>query len=122
VSRLVLAVVTSLAALAASAACGVPSETTPGGTTTAGPTGRPTSKPLPRMPNVVGRNLQDAQDALQAAGVGLLSQSHDATGQGRHQVLDRNWQVCDQKPKAGQPVPADVLPDLGVVRVTETCP
>jgi hypothetical protein len=81
---------------------------------------KPTSPRL--MPNLVGRNLQAAQDALQAAGIALFSRSHDLTGQGRKQVLDRDWKVCDETPHAGQPVPASAVPDFGVVKLTESCP
>jgi hypothetical protein len=31
----------------------------------------------------------------------FYSRSEDATGQGRHQVLDRNWIVVGQSPLAG---------------------
>ena len=56
---------------------------------------RPAVAPAPTtgtVPNVVGIDLQLAQDTLQAAGFYAL-RSHDATGQGRFQVLDRNWTV-----------------------------
>ncbi|MBY6368189.1 PASTA domain-containing protein [Rhodococcoides corynebacterioides] len=52
------------------------------------------------MPAVVCLNLQDAQDTIQAAGV-FYSRSRDATGQGRNQVLDRNWSVVAQSPEPG---------------------
>ncbi|ALG84208.1 PASTA domain-containing protein [Gordonia phthalatica] len=55
------------------------------------------------MPNVVCMNLQDAQNAIQKAGV-FFSRSKDASGQGRRQVLDRNWIVVAQTPDAGSPV------------------
>ncbi|MGK8502245.1 PASTA domain-containing protein [Nocardia asiatica] len=45
-------------------------------------------------------NLQDAQDAIQAAGV-FFSRSEDATGKGRMQLLDRNWIVVAQSPAPG---------------------
>lgn len=55
------------------------------------------------MPNVVCMVLQDAQDAIQAAGV-FFSRSTDATGQGRFQVDDRNWIVTAQTPAPGTPI------------------
>lgn len=73
------------------------------------------------LPNVVGIDLQDAQDLLQAQGFYNL-RSHDARGLNRNQVLDRNWRVCDQQPRAGAVVTTDVLIDLGVVRDEENCP
>lgn len=74
-----------------------------------------------RIPNVVGLDLQHAQDTLQAAGFYVLS-SHDATGQRRNQVLDRNWQVCDQTPPGGTAASSDTAIDLGAVKDEESCP
>ncbi|MGI8528728.1 MAG: SPOR domain-containing protein, partial [Geodermatophilaceae bacterium] len=77
------------------------------------------------MPNLVGRDLQSAQDAIQALTNDdvFFTTSHDATGQGRHQILDRNWRVCSQNLPTGTPFGADAHIDFGVVRVdTETCP
>ena len=47
------------------------------------------------MPNEVGNGLQDAQDSIQGVSRNLLfyTSSNDATGKGRHQVLDRDWKV-----------------------------
>ena len=70
------------------------------------------------VPNVVGRDLQLAQDTLQAAGLYHLT-SHDSTGQGRSQVLDRNWMVTDQTPPAGSKVADDQLIDLGARKLTD---
>lgn len=55
------------------------------------------------LPNVVGMNLQQAQDTMQAAGFYLLNDK-DGTGQNRFQVSDRNWVVTRQEPAAGQEV------------------
>lgn len=75
------------------------------------------------MPKVTGTNLQAAQDAIQAAAGGFfISTSKDLSGQGRNQVLDRNWKVCTQTPAAGAPFKQSSPPDLGVVRVEESCP
>lgn len=52
------------------------------------------------MPNVVCMNLQDAQNAIQAAGV-FFSRSEDASGRGRSQMVDSNWIVVGQTPSAG---------------------
>lgn len=73
------------------------------------------------MPNVVGMVLQDAQDALQAKGSYLMDQV-DATGQGRFQLLDSNWKVCDQAPAAGEALAATTLVRLSAVKLDETCP
>lgn len=55
------------------------------------------------MPDVVGMNLQAAQDLIQTQGV-FYSRSEDATGAGRMQILDRDWVVVDQQPAAGEPI------------------
>ena len=74
------------------------------------------------MPDMTGQVLQDAQDGLQSLGV-LYSVSHDALGS-RHQVLDRDWKVCDQNIPAGQQVTGNVEGqiDFGVVKLSEQCP
>lgn len=52
------------------------------------------------VPNVVGKNHQEAQDALQAAGFYQLGEE-DATGQRRALIVDRNWVVVEQIPQGG---------------------
>jgi hypothetical protein len=77
------------------------------------------------MPNLVGRNLQDAQDEIQAlsGGAVFFSGSTDLTGQGRNQIMDANWQVCTSTPAPGAPIDATTRIDFGVVRIgSETCP
>ncbi|WP_421743166.1 PASTA domain-containing protein [Cellulomonas sp.] len=73
------------------------------------------------MPAVVGVNLQLAQDTLQAAGSYVLDQT-DASGLGRVQVNDSNWQVCGQDPAPGTVVPVDTMVTLSAVKLDETCP
>jgi beta-lactam-binding protein with PASTA domain len=53
------------------------------------------------VPNVVCVDLQKAQDMLQAAGFFILW-SEDATGQGRQQLVDRNWVVVRQSVAPGE--------------------
>ena len=74
------------------------------------------------MPDVVGMDLQSAQDLIQTYGV-FLSVSHDLRGS-RNQVLDSNWLVCDQNIPPGQQVTGDAEGkiDLGVVKREESCP
>jgi hypothetical protein len=74
------------------------------------------------MPNMVGMNLQVAQNTMQENGV-MYSVSHDLLGI-RKQVLDGNWLVCDQNIPAGQQVVGDVegAIDFGVVKLGEPCP
>lgn len=72
------------------------------------------------LPDLVGKGLQIAQDEAQAAGFQKLT-SHDALGRGRDQFIDRNWQVCQQKPAAGA-LPADTEIDFATVKLDEECP
>lgn len=73
------------------------------------------------MPNFVGRGLQSAQDAAQAAGFYSLK-SHDSHGRARMQILDRDWRVCSQSVKAGMVAATNTQLDFGVVKLDETCP
>src|SRR5450759_918961 len=79
-----------------------PPEPSPSATPVATPAEPSTSSALEvfTMPNLVGENLQLAQDKLQALGSYLMDQQ-DAAGLGRIQVLDTNWRVCTQKPAPG---------------------
>jgi hypothetical protein len=52
------------------------------------------------VPNVTCMNLQDAQNTLQSAGFFNLA-SVDGLGQGRQQILDRDWLVTKQSVGAG---------------------
>jgi hypothetical protein len=114
--------------LLAAAGC---TDNAPGGPgSTVGP---PTTAPAPAsgragkqwtMPNLVGRNLQEAQDAMQKlTGDPLfLTTSHDATGRNRHQVLDRDWKVCSQSIAAGTTFVLNAVIDFGAVKQSESCP
>ena len=55
---------------------------------------------LGTVPNVVCKDLQSAQDALQSAGFFNLH-SKDGSGKGRLQILDRNWVVIAQSVPVG---------------------
>ena len=76
------------------------------------------------MPNLVGKDLQGAQDAIQSLthDTVWLSTSTDLTGKGRAQIVDRNWTVCSSTPAPGATFTATTNIDFGVVRDTETCP
>ncbi|MGV9316261.1 hypothetical protein ACWDR0_29350 [Streptomyces sp. NPDC003691] len=101
-------------------------EPVPAATRTAAPVARteagtdPAASSAGRLPNLVGQQLQAAQDAAQAAGFHRLD-SHDATGEGRMQVLDRNWKVCSQTPAPGRADPSGTV-DFGAVKIEESCP
>jgi hypothetical protein len=72
------------------------------------------------MPDVMCMNLQDAQDRIQEAGV-FFSRSDDATGEGRNQILDSNWQVVGQTPVPGTPI-GEFEAVLDVVKYGEPSP
>lgn len=78
-----------------------------------------------QMPDVIGMDLQGAQDMVQSATDGdvWFSSSTDLTGQGRAQFSDRNWQVCTSSPPPGATITASTDIDFGVVRIdVEDCP
>lgn len=77
------------------------------------------------MPNFRGANLQDAQNKVQELGL-FFSISHDLRGS-RNQVVDSNWQVCDQLPAVGRRIKGKAADyegkiDFGVVKLSESCP
>jgi beta-lactam-binding protein with PASTA domain len=69
------------------------------------------------VPDVVGMNLQSAQESLRA--LGLRTSSSDATGQGRMQLWDRNWEVVGQSPAAGTQVSIGTSVDMSVKKIGE---
>jgi hypothetical protein len=69
------------------------------------------------MPDVMCMTLQSAQDRIQENGV-AFSKSVDATGEGRKQLVDRNWVVVDQTPAAGAHI-GEGDPVLSVVKKGE---
>lgn len=75
------------------------------------------------MPNEVGRVLQTAQDDLQRVSGDpvFFSHSHDLLGD-RFQMLDSDWQVCDQNVAPGTRVGQFAHIDFGVVKSYEQCP
>lgn len=73
------------------------------------------------MPNLVGMNLQKAQDELQDLGSYVLSQD-DATGKGRFQMSDRNWKVCSQDQEPGRVLSIAELVNVEAVKLDESCP
>lgn len=74
------------------------------------------------MPDVVGMNLQAAQDLIQSDAGIMVSLSHDVRSD-RMQLNDRGWKVCEQNVDPGTLLTSDDegLIDLGVVRTEETC-
>ncbi|HEV7534197.1 MAG TPA: hypothetical protein VGP90_01105 [Acidimicrobiia bacterium] len=90
--------------------------------------GDPGAPPAPdratpgRMPRLSCFDLQEAQDTLQSAGFTALA-SRDATGRGRHQIVDRDWTVTGQAPPPGGTWPKTTRVTLQAVRHDEasTC-
>lgn len=83
------------------------------------------AEPSWTMPNLIGMDLQGAQDAIQSVSGGQvwLSTSTDLTGQDRAQLSDRNWQVCSSTPAPGSAFTVSTKIDFGVVRIdSEECP
>lgn len=76
------------------------------------------------MPNLIGQDLQAAQNAIQALTdyKVFFSGSKDLTGKGRMQVSDRNWQVCSSTPPAGATITEQSSVEFGVVKLSESCP
>lgn len=71
-----------------------------------------------KVPNVVGKSHQFGQDAMQEAGLYMLAEE-DATGQDRMLLLDRNWVVVKQRPKAGSRVSEDTTITLYSKKYTD---
>ncbi|WP_462188202.1 PASTA domain-containing protein [Frankia sp. CcWB2] len=83
--------------------------------TTAAPAAtQPTVPAVKAVPNVVGMNLQSAQELLFPP---LRSTSIDATGRGRLQIIDSHWKVVRQEPAAGTVVPYLTDIKLYVVKI-----
>ncbi|MFL6238578.1 MAG: PASTA domain-containing protein [Actinomycetes bacterium] len=83
-----------------------------------------TSSPSWTMPNLVGKDLQTAQDTIQSItrdGI-WFTHSHDVSGDDRMQILDRDWQVCNQNVPSGAKIRSGSNIDFGVVKFGETCP
>lgn len=97
------------------------------GSGTSAPASRPTPTSPARqwvMPNLVGTNLQRAQDRIQAitGDPVFLTSSHDATGRQRLQVRDADWRVCTQNVAPGSRFGMTAKIDFGAVKLTENCP
>ncbi|MCV7322304.1 hypothetical protein [Mycolicibacterium confluentis] len=77
------------------------------------------------MPNLIGSDLQGAQDAIQSLTDDQVwfSDSVDLTGQDRMQINDRAWVVCSSTPAPGATFTESTAVTFGVVRKgSESCP
>lgn len=76
------------------------------------------------MPDLVGSNLQSAQNQIQSLTDFAIpvTTSHDATGADRQQVLDGNWKVCAQNIPPDRTIDSGTQIDFGAVKLEEGCP
>jgi hypothetical protein len=76
------------------------------------------------MPDEVGKDLQAAQDHIQGVTDNpfFFTDSADATGAERFQILDVDWTVCSQKPSAGSSFGENTNIVFYVVKDWEDCP
>jgi beta-lactam-binding protein with PASTA domain len=72
------------------------------------------------LPDLRTKGLQWAKARGEDAGFSTVN-THDALGRNRGNRDAKSWQVCFQSPTAGNH-PRKTPVELGVVRVTETCP
>ncbi|MCS0639165.1 PASTA domain-containing protein [Streptomyces sp. LP05-1] len=86
---------------------------------TAGGSGLGSGSGPAALPDFSGMDLQEAQDTAQSVGFYVLD-DQDASGQGRLQIMDRNWTVCSQDPAPGT-YATDTAVTLYAVKDTETC-
>lgn len=75
------------------------------------------------MPDLVGENLQDAQNAIQAltGDAIFVTRSSDASGGGRNQIVDSNWKVCGQNIAPGTTITKGSNIDFAAVKLAEGC-
>lgn len=71
------------------------------------------------LPSLVGMNHQEAQDTLQAKGLYNLHE-RDCKGLGRILLIDSNWRVVRQTPKAGTRVSENRPITLCSVKYTDS--
>ena len=112
-----LALTTTVAPTTTVAATTLPPATVPA--TASAPATVPGTRRMPAIP--CGTDLQAAQDQVQSEAGIFKSRSQDATGQGRLQVIDRNWTVISHSPSAGTPITED-QPVFSVVKDEEFSP
>lgn len=79
----------------------------------------PNSTETAELPDVVGIDMDSAQDLLKVFGFNYVV-DEDQTGQDRLQILDNEWKVCTQDPAPGTER-VEVLVTLTAVKMGETC-
>ncbi|WP_328458303.1 PASTA domain-containing protein [Amycolatopsis sp. NBC_00438] len=101
------------------AACGAGPTSGPGASTTSTAAAPATTRAASiKVPDVSGMNHQDAQNAMQKAGLYNLREV-DGTGQGRALLVDRNWVQTGQDPAPGTEVQPDAVITLTAVKTSE---
>ena len=116
---------TSTVTAPASPSATTPSATTPSETTPDSPSASTSALPIRfKMPNEVGRTLQEAQDDVQrvSGNPALFTTSTDARGANRSQVIDSNWVVCSQSEEPGNSQNQESQISFDVVKIGEDCP
>jgi len=81
----------------------------------------PSTSVVKAVPDFIGKGLATAETDARAAGFANIT-THDASGRGRIQILDRDWKVCSQAPAAGSSASTASQLDLGAVKLSEACP
>jgi beta-lactam-binding protein with PASTA domain len=70
------------------------------------------------MPDFKGKSVNTARHALDS---GTSVTVNDASGKGRHVLIESNWQVCSQKPPAGTKLSGQPV-EFAAVKFGESCP
>jgi hypothetical protein len=91
--------------------CRVPADVTPAAA-------HPAAGTKVKVPDVVGRRLSDAKDALGKAGFAKIN-ANDSTDRNRTVIDPNNWVVVSETPKAGTTVTANTAITLAVDRPSD---
>jgi hypothetical protein len=62
--------------------------------------GKPDAPPLPTMPNMIGRPLDEAEDELRRRGIAYVTDRADIFGI----VVPSIWEVCETEPSGGEKI------------------
>lgn len=96
-----------------------PSSEAPAAATTSAVVPRSSTKTTIVVPNGVGMDYQSAQDLWRAAGL-HVAPAIDGTGAHRLPVIDSNWVVLSQDPKAGAVVERGTFITATVKKYTDS--
>ena len=91
----------------------------PASTAATAPAAAPAAAPASvKVPDVTGKNYQDAQDLLRANGLTVLP-AKDGLGANRIPLLDANWYVVSQDVPAGSTVEAGTAVTCTILKLTD---